>query len=101
MTPPRTIIVSGSAGLIGSETVKRFARDGVRVVGIDNDMRAQFFGTEASTLKTREQLLKSVPNYEHHAIDIRDPSALMDLFKAHGSQIAAVIHTASQPSHDW
>jgi CDP-paratose 2-epimerase len=48
----RTVIVTGSAGLIGSETVKRFAKTGARVVGIDNDMRAQFFGTEASTKDT-------------------------------------------------
>ena len=50
----RTIIVTGSAGLIGSETVRRFARDGARVLGIDNDMRAEFFGAEASTKKTRD-----------------------------------------------
>ena len=41
------LIVTGSAGLIGSETVKRFAKDGFRVAGIDNDMRAEFFGAEA------------------------------------------------------
>ena len=51
----RTIIVTGSAGLIGSETVKRFAKDGGRVVGIDNDMRSRFFGAEASTKKTRDR----------------------------------------------
>jgi len=50
----RTIIVTGSAGLIGSETVKRFANEGAHVVGIDNDMRGQFFGAEASTKKTRD-----------------------------------------------
>jgi CDP-paratose 2-epimerase len=49
-----TIIVTGSAGLIGSETVKRFAKEGAHVVGIDNDMRAQFFGAEASTNKMRD-----------------------------------------------
>jgi CDP-paratose 2-epimerase len=59
----RPIIVTGSAGLIGSETVKRFARDGTRVVGIDNDMRAQFFGAEASTKKTRDDLIANVRGY--------------------------------------
>src|SRR4051812_18211698 len=97
----RTIVVTGSAGLIGSETVKRFARDGGRVIGIDNDMRAQFFGPEASTKKTRDALLKTLPGYEHHSIDIRDASAVMDLFKEHGRHISAIVHTASQPSHDW
>ena len=96
-----TVVVTGSAGLIGSETVKRFARDGARVVGIDNDMRAQFFGAEASTKGTREELIKNVPGYEHHAVDIRDANGIMDLFKKHGSQISAIVHTASQPSHDW
>ena len=96
----RTIIVTGSAGLIGSETVKRFARD-YRVVGIDNDMRSQFFGPEASTRKTRDQLSATVPNYEHHDLDIRDAAAVLALFKEQGTKIAAVVHTAAQPSHDW
>jgi len=97
----RTIIVTGSAGLIGSETVKRFARDGARVVGIDNDMRAQFFGAEASTNRTRDDLIKSIPTYEHHNIDIRDAIGVRELFKRFQGQIEAVVHTAAQPSHDW
>src|SRR6266513_2029210 len=96
-----TIIVTGSAGLIGSETVKRLARDGVRVVGIDNDMRAQSFGEEASTRKTRDDLVANVRDYEHHANDIRDVEAVNELFKKNGADIAAVVHSASQPSHDW
>jgi CDP-paratose 2-epimerase len=97
----RAIIVTGSAGLIGSETVRRFARDGARVLGIDNDMRAEFFGAEASTKKTREDLIANVRDYEHHDIDIRDAAAVMDLFKQHRGKIEAIVHTASQPSHDW
>src|SRR5216117_3537304 len=97
----RTIIVTGSAGLIGSEAVKRFASDGARVVGIDNDMRAQCFGKEASTNKTRDDLIANVKNYEHHEIDIRDANALNDLFKKHGRNIGAIVHSAAQPSHDW
>ena len=68
----RTIIVTGSAGLIGSETVRRFTREGARVIGIDNDMRAQFFGAEASTKKTRDDLIANVRDYEHRDMDIRD-----------------------------
>jgi len=97
----RVVIVTGSAGLIGSETVKHFARDGSRVVGVDNDMRAQFFGAEASTKKTRDTLLKTVSSYEHHNIDIRDANAVRELFKRNRTHIAAIVHTASQPSHDW
>ncbi len=97
----RTIIVTGSAGLIGSETVKRFAKDGARVVGIDNDMRAEFFGAEASTKKPRDNLIANIRNYEHHDLDIRDASAVMELFKQQRGAIDAIVHTASQPSHDW
>jgi CDP-paratose 2-epimerase len=97
----RTAIVTGSAGLIGSETVKRFATDGMRIVGIDNDMRAQFFGAEASTKRIRDSLITNVRGYEHHDLDIRNASAVTALFKQHRSSIAAIVHTASQPSHDW
>jgi CDP-paratose 2-epimerase len=101
MNSSRTIIVTGSAGLIGSETVKRFARQNWRVVGIDNDMRSRFFGPEASTRKTRDQLVAEIAGYEHHDLDIRDAAAMNDLFKKHGRNIGAVVHTAAQPSHDW
>jgi CDP-paratose 2-epimerase len=97
----RTIIVTGSAGLIGSETVKRFAADGMRVVGIDNDMRAQFFGAEASTRKIRDDLITNFRHYEHHDLDIRDAFGVTALFKQYEGTIAAIVHTASQPSHDW
>ena len=96
-----TIIVSGSAGLIGSETVRRFAGDGARVIGIDNDMRAEFFGAEASTKKTRDDLIANVRGYEHHDLDIRDAATVTTLFKQHRGAIDAIVHTASQPSHDW
>jgi CDP-paratose 2-epimerase len=98
---PQTIIVTGSAGLIGSETVERFAREGHRLVGLDNDMRSQFFGAEASTRSTRDHLIETVADYEHHDIDIRDAGAVRELFKLHSAHIAAVVHTAAQPSHDW
>jgi CDP-paratose 2-epimerase len=97
----RTIIVTGSAGLIGSETVRRFANDGAQVAGIDNDMRAQFFGPEASTRKMRDDLIANVRGYRHHDIDIRDATAVTQLFKQLRGTIDAVVHTASQPSHDW
>ena len=101
MSKARAILVTGSAGLIGSETVRRFAGDGCAVVGIDNDMRKRFFGEEASTRKTRDELLASVPSYQHHEIDIRDAAAVNEVFKTHGRGLRAIVHTAAQPSHDW
>ena len=96
------VIVTGSAGLIGSETVRTFAEQGFDVVGIDNDMRRTFFGDEASTLWNRQQLEHLFPkNYIHEDVDIRDQAAVSALFKRYGSAIKLVVHTASQPSHDW
>ena len=97
----RTIIVTGSAGLIGSETVKRFAGEGARVIGIDNDMRAEVFRRGSFHQKTRDDLIANVSGYEHHDLDIRDAAAVTELFKRHRGSIDAIVHTASQPSHDW
>src|SRR5205814_3373023 len=97
----QTTIVTGSSGLIGSETAKHFAREGLRVVGIDNDMRAQFFGAEASTKAMRDELVKNLREYEHHEFDIRDAKSISALFAKHRGKIRAVVHTAAQPSHDW
>jgi len=95
------LLVTGSAGLIGSETVRFFAQKGLTIVGIDNDMRAHFFGQEASTRWNRLQLEEQVPNYQHVEADIRDPEAMGRLFSRYGGAITGVIHTAAQPSHDW
>jgi CDP-paratose 2-epimerase len=94
-------VVSGSAGLIGSETCKRFSAEGFDVVGIDNDMRARFFGEEASTAGTRKQLEASLKNYRHHECDIRDGERINRLFADLKDRIKVVVHTAAQPSHDW
>lgn len=94
-------IITGSAGLIGSEAVRHFAEQGMIVVGIDNDMRASFFGSEASTVWNRERLQSEVAGYIHEDFDIRDRDRLEALFAKYGSEIGLVIHTAAQPSHDW
>ena len=94
-------LVTGSAGLIGSETCKRFHAEGYDLVGVDNDMRAKFFGAEASTAPTRTKLEKSLKNYRHESLDIRDNDAVNKLFAKLGSSVKVVIHTAAQPSHDW
>lgn len=95
------VIVTGSAGLIGAESVRFFAAQGFDVLGIDNDMRRVFFGDEASTEWSRQQLEAEVKSYRHFAIDIRNVADVDNLFAQYGSAIAAVIHTAAQPSHDW
>jgi CDP-paratose 2-epimerase len=94
-------IVTGSAGLIGSETCKKFHAEGFDIVGIDNDMRARFFGPEASTAGTRERLQASLKRYRHQNLDIRDNEAIAKLFRQLGPDIKVVVHTAAQPSHDW
>ena len=97
----KVAIVTGSCGLIGSETCKSLHAGGYAVVGIDNDMRSYFFGPGASTAPVRSQLEASLPHYRHETADIRDWSAVEALFKQHGPSIAVVVHTAAQPSHDW
>ena len=94
-------VVTGSAGLIGAEAVRFFAAQGLDVVGIDNDMRQQFFGAEATTLWSRRALERTVRGYTHVDGDIRDTAAIDALFRRYGRDIAVVIHTAAQPSHDW
>ncbi len=94
-------IVTGSAGLIGSETCKRLNAEGLDVVGIDNDMRARFFGPEASTGKTRKKLESTLRHYRHQELDIRNTEAVDALFAGVGRSTRLIVHTAAQPSHDW
>lgn len=94
------IVVTGSAGLIGSESVRYFCDKGYEVIGVDNDMRQYFFGAEASTDWNRSRLEAAYPGkYRHVNADIRDQAAIDALFQ--GVEIELVIHTAAQPSHDW
>ena len=94
-------IITGSAGLVGSEAARYFAARGMVVVGIDNDMRAHFFGAQASTQWNQRRLIAEVPQYHHHALDVRDANGVDSLFSRYGRDISLVIHTAAQPSHDW
>jgi CDP-paratose 2-epimerase len=95
-------VITGSAGLIGSEASRYFAEQGLDVVGVDNDMRRRFFGEEASTRWNRERLENELGDrYRHESIDIRNGDAIDALFQRYGSAVKLVIHTAAQPSHDW
>jgi len=93
-------LVTGSAGLIGSEAAKFFAGKGFEIIGIDNNMRSYFFGDEASTEWNRQKVEKQLKSsYTHYSVDIRDDKAISKIFKEHKFDL--IIHTAAQPSHDW
>ncbi len=95
-------IVTGSAGLIGSEAARYFARAGMTVVGIDNNMRRQFFGEDASTEWQRQSLERELgKSYVHVDADIREAEQMNTLFRKYASDIGLIIHAAAQPSHDW
>jgi CDP-paratose 2-epimerase len=94
-------LVTGSAGLIGSESVRYLSQKGYQVVGIDNNLRQYFFGQHASTDWNRQRLQTTIPNYRHQSVDIRDQAAVDRVFSEYGTDIKIVIHTAAQPSHDW
>ena len=94
-------LVTGSSGLIGSETCKRFHNEGLEVVGIDNDFRAHFFGPGASTSPTRKRLEAEIASYRHYSVDIRSKEEVSKIFAHYGRSISVVVHTAAQPSHDW
>jgi len=91
-------LVTGSGGLIGSECVRLLCGQGWNVVGVDNDMRSQFFGPQGTTRPVVEDLLREFSGYRHHAVDIRDRQAIRDLFERERPRF--VVHTAAQPSHD-
>lgn len=94
-------IVTGSAGLIGSESVAFLSEKFDKIVGVDNDLRQYFFGKEASTDWNRNRISEQFSNYEHHNADIRSEEQISKIFEKYGSDIKMVVHTAAQPSHDW
>lgn len=94
-------IVTGSSGLIGSETVKFLHHQGFDIMGIDNNLRQYFFGRDGSVAWKTAELQQTCPHYQHHDLDIRDEAQINVLFQRYGHQIALVVHAAAQPSHDW
>jgi CDP-paratose 2-epimerase len=94
-------IITGAGGLIGSEAVEHFIAEGFDIVGIENDMRASFFGPESSTSHVTERLVSEHSEFRWENADIRDGAAIERIFGEHAGQIELVIHTAAQPSHDW
>ncbi len=93
-----TLLVTGSSGLIGSEVVESFSRDGWQVHGVDNNMRADFFGPGGDTRWNQQRLVASLKNFSHHELDIRNRPAVLALLKE--LKPSAIVHAAAQPSHD-
>lgn len=91
-------IVTGSGGLIGSECVRLLSQEGWDVVGVDNDMRREFFGEQGTTQPVVQELVATLPRYRHENVDIRDRQRVRDLLKTERPEF--IIHTAAQPSHD-
>jgi CDP-paratose 2-epimerase len=95
------VLITGSCGLVGSESVKFFVSKGFDVIGIDNNSRQQFFGKDGDINWVKKNLINSYKNYIHKNIDIRNYSNLEKIFKKYKNSIKLIIHSAAQPSHDW
>ena len=93
-----TLLVTGSSGLIGSEVVDYFCREGWEVHGVDNNMRADFFGPAGDTRWNQQRLIAIHPSFRHHELDIRDRQGVDDLLSVLCPEL--IVHTAAQPSHD-
>ena len=94
----RKVLVTGSSGLIGSEAVEHFDRQGDQVFGIDNNMRQVFFGPAGDTSWNLERLKRNTKRFTHTSLDIRDRKSIEDLFRTHRFDL--IVHCAAQPSHD-
>src|SRR5471030_2885963 len=99
MPPNKTLLVTGSPGLIGSDVCTFFARElGYTVHGMDNNQRAVFFGPQGDTRWNQRRLSSVIKNFQHHELDIRDRQGVLDLIKKIRPDV--IVHTAAQPSHD-
>jgi CDP-paratose 2-epimerase len=97
-----TAVITGSGGLIGSDCVRHFVEAGFDVVGVENDMRAGFFGPDASTRPVTDRLIDTYPDeFTHVELDIRDAEGVQRLFAQHAGSLELIVHAAAQPSHDW
>ena len=94
------ILITGSAGLIGSECSEFFVKKGFKVLGLDNDSRKKFFGSSGSTNNRKKQLTQ-MKDYQHFNVDIRNKKKVKEIFTNFKKKISCVIHCAAQPSHDW
>ena len=95
------VLITGSSGLVGSESVNFFSKKGFDVIGIDNNLRKFFFGNEGSTNKIKNDLLRNHKNFKSYNIDIRSYNGLEKIYKKYKKNISLIIHCAAQPSHDY
>ncbi len=95
------ILITGSCGLVGSESSLFFSKKGYEILGIDNNARKFFFGKDGDTLWLKSKLQKNLKNYVHFNVDIRNFDSLKKIFKKYKKEISLIIHCAAQPSHDW
>ena len=95
------VIISGSSGLVGSESVEFFCKKGFDVVGIDNNLRNHFFGKDGSTIWVKKKLLNKYKNFQSFDVDIRNFNSIEKIFKRYKKNISLIIHCAAQPSHDY
>ena len=101
MKKMKTVLITGSSGLVGSESVSFFSKISENVIGIDNNMRRHFFGTQGDTSWNKIRLENLFTNFKSKNIDIRNYSELKNVFNEFNNSIDLVIHAAAQPSHDW
>jgi CDP-paratose 2-epimerase len=94
-------IITGSCGLVGSESAFFFSKKGFDVIGIDNNERKFFFGKDGDINWIKSKLKKNIKKYKHFNIDIRNYNSLENIFKRYKKKISVIIHCAAQPSHDW
>ena len=97
----KTVIVTGSCGLVGSESVSFFSKKGFQVIGIDNNSRKLFFGKDGDITWIKSKLLREIKNYSHYNTDIKNFNLLKKIFIKYKKNIKLIIHCAAQPSHDW
>ena len=95
------VLITGSSGLVGSESVNFFCKKGFDVIGIDNNLRKFFFGSDGSTENIKKNLIKNNKNFKHYGVDIRNFKSLEKIFKKYAKNISLIIHCAAQPSHDY
>tara|TARA_B100001248_G_scaffold191487_1_gene146644 strand:- start:355 stop:1404 length:1050 start_codon:yes stop_codon:yes gene_type:complete len=94
-------LITGSCGLVGSESSIFFSKKGFQILGIDNNARKFFFGKDGDISREKKNLQKNIKNYNHLNIDIVNYQSLKKIFKKYNKKIKVIIHAAAQPSHDW
>ena len=94
-------LITGSCGLVGSESSEFFSRKGFEILGIDNNSRRKFFGKDGDINWVKNRLKKNLKNYKHFNLDITNYKDLEKIFRKYKKNIKLVIHSAAQPSHDW